>query len=91
MKNCFFGQQILLAENGVKVTAQNKFGPAYWYHLRLVTKNINKVIDLMKNSVSIRGMNYYEQQVWGMNYYEERKNTSMTSGQNSLLVLLVEQ
>ena len=46
----FFDQQILLAENVVKAPAQNKFGPAHWYHLSLVTKNIIKV-DLMKNSV----------------------------------------
>ena len=39
----FFGQQILLAENVVKGPAQNKFGPAYWYHLSLVTENIIKV------------------------------------------------
>ena len=55
----FFGQQILLAENVVKGLAQNKFGPTFWYHLSLVTKNIIKV-DLMKNSVSIREMNYYD-------------------------------
>ena len=47
----FFGQRILLAENVVKGPGQNNFGPAYWYHLSLVTKNIIKV-DLMKNSVS---------------------------------------
>ena len=56
----FFGQQVLLEENVVKSLAQNKCGPAFWYHLSLVTKNTIKV-NLMKNSVSIRGMNYYEQ------------------------------
>ena len=85
MKNCFFGQQILLAENVIKGSAQNKFGPAYWYHLSLVAKNIIK-IDLIKNSVSIRGeITMNSVSVRGMNYYEERKNTSVTSGQNSLL------
>ena len=39
----FFGQQLLLAENLVKVPAQYKFGLTYWYHLFLVTKNIIKV------------------------------------------------
>ena len=33
------------------------------------------------NSVNVRGMNYYEQ----------RKNASVTSGQNSLLALLIER
>ena len=42
-KTIFFGQQILLAENVVKVLAQYKIGLAYWYHLFLVTKNIIKV------------------------------------------------
>ena len=60
MKDFFFGQQILLAENVVKGPAQNKCGPAFWYNLSLVTTNIIKV-NLMKNSVSIRGMNYYRQ------------------------------
>ena len=43
MANFFFGQQILLAENVVKVPAQYKFRTAYRYHLSLVTKNIIKV------------------------------------------------
>ena len=64
----------------VKGPAQNKFGPVHWYHLSLATKNIIKV-DLMKNSISVLRMNSYEQ----------RKDTSLTSGQNSLLSLLVEQ
>ena len=51
VKNFFFGQQILLAENVVKRTTQSKFSPAYWYHLSLVTKNTIKV-DFMKNRVS---------------------------------------
>ena len=38
----FFGQQILLAENVVKGPAQYKYGPAYRYHLSLVTNNITK-------------------------------------------------
>ena len=39
----FFGQNILLAKNVVKGPGQYKFGPAYRYHLSLVTKNIMKV------------------------------------------------
>ena len=86
----FFGQQILLPENVVKGPAQNKFGPAYWYHLFLVTKNIIKV-DLMKNSVSVRGMNYQEQhKCAGDELSGTAQNTSVTSDQNSLVALLVE-
>ena len=54
----FFSQQILLAENVVKGLAQNKFRPAYWYHLSLVTKNTIK-IDFMKNSISTRTAQKY--------------------------------
>ena len=39
----FFGQSMLLAKNVVKGSGQYKFGPAYRYHLSLVTKNIMKV------------------------------------------------
>ena len=39
----YFGQQILLAENVVEGLGQYKFGPAYRYHLSLVTKTIIKV------------------------------------------------
>ena len=42
-KKIFFGQNILLAKNAVKGPGQYKFGPAYRYHLSLVTKNIMKV------------------------------------------------
>ena len=42
-KTFFFGQNILLAKKVVKGPGQYKFGPAYWYHLSLVTKNITEV------------------------------------------------
>ena len=40
-----FGQQILLAENVAKGSTHYKFGPIYWYHLSLITKNIIKLYE----------------------------------------------
>ena len=56
----FFWSTNFVGRKCSKGLVRNKFDPAYWYRLSLVTKNIIKV-DLMKNSVIIRGMNYYEQ------------------------------
>ena len=39
------GEDFLLAENVAKGQGQYKFGPAYKYHLSLVTKNIIKVYE----------------------------------------------
>ena len=41
----FLVNKFLLAENVVKGPGQYKFGPAYSYHLSLVTKNIIKVYE----------------------------------------------